>query len=288
MNSVAVVGAGNVGITLGLLLKKKGYEIAGIISRTEESAQRGAQMIGTKGYTGYFPVLEKANVIFITTPDRVIQETCDRIAGEGGFKKGDLVLHTSGSHSSEILSSARDSGAYILSVHPLQTIPGPEAGVRNLPGSYFAVEGDREGLPFARRMITDLGGNPLEIPTEMKPLYHASACVVSNYFVAIIRLGLSMMEQLGIPKESALKAQLPLIRGALQNIETVGVPQGLTGPISRGDYSTISDHFTVMREEMPGIVSLYSELGKYTVKVALEKGSIDKQQTEQLLKVLEV
>jgi len=288
MESIAIVGAGNVGITLGLLLKKKGYQIAGIISRTAESAQRGGQVIGTEGYTDIFPVLKTANVIFITTPDRVIQETCNLISRKKGFKEGDLAIHTSGSHSSEILSSARASGAHVMSVHPLQTIPGPEAGVRNLPGSYFAVEGDEEGLPFVRRMISDLEGFMLEIPTEMKPLYHASACVVSNYFVAIIRLGLSMMEELGIPKENALKALLPLIRGALQNIETVGVPQGLTGPISRGDYSTIRDHFTVMKNKMPESVSLYGELGKYTVQVALEKGSIDKQQAEQLLKVLEV
>lgn len=288
MESIAIVGAGNVGITLGLLLKKKGYQIAGIISRTAESAQRGGQVIGTKGCTDIFPVLKTANVIFITTPDRVIQETCNLISRKKGFKEGDLAIHTSGSHSSEILSSARASGAHVMSVHPLQTIPGPEAGVRNLPGSYFAVEGDEEGLPFVRRMISDLEGFMLEIPTEMKPLYHASACVVSNYFVAIIRLGLSMMEELGIPKENALKALLPLIRGALQNIETVGVPQGLTGPISRGDYSTIRDHFTIMKNKMPESVSLYGELGKYTVQVALEKGSIDKQQAEQLLKVLEV
>lgn len=288
MESIAIVGAGNVGITLGLLLKKKGYKIAGVISRTKESTQRGAEIIGTEGFTDISSLVKMANVIFITTPDRVIQETCDLIAREGGFKEGDLVIHTSGSHSSEILSSARASGAHVISVHPLQTIPGSEAGERNLPGSYFAVEGDEKGLPFVRRMICDLDGHLLEIPTELKPLYHASACVVSNYFVAIIRLGLSMMEELGIPKENALKALLPLIRGALQNIETVGVPQGLTGPISRGDYSTIRDHFTVMKEKMPESVSLYGELGKYTVQVALEKGSIDKQQAEQLLKVLEV
>lgn len=288
MESIAIVGAGNVGITLGCLLKKKGRQIAGVISRTEESAQRGAEIIGTEGYTEIFPLLETANIIFITTPDRVIEETCQQISRQGGFKAGDLVIHFSGSHSSQILSSARDSGAFVMSVHPLQTIPGPEAGIRNLPGSYFAVEGDEQGLSFVRSLISDLEGHLLEIPTEMKPLYHASACVVSNYFVAIVRLGLSMMEQLGIPKENALKALLPLIRGALQNIETVGVPQGLTGPISRGDDSTIRDHFTVMNKEMPDCVPLYGELGKYTVKVALEKGSIDKKQAQRLQKVLEV
>ncbi|PKM83899.1 MAG: DUF2520 domain-containing protein [Firmicutes bacterium HGW-Firmicutes-13] len=288
MEVIGIVGAGNVGITLGVSLKERGYNIAGVISRTHESAQRGADIIGTKGYTEIFPLLKEANVIFITTPDRIIAEACKAIADSGGFKEGDIVIHTSGSHSSEILSPAREKGAAVLSVHPLQTIPGPEAGIRNLPGSYFAVEGDERGLPFVRKVIDDLNGHLLEIPTEMKPLYHASACVVSNYFVGIVRLGLSMMENIGVDKDSALAALLPLIQGTMQNIEKVGVPEGLTGPIARGDYSTIRDHLEVMRKSMPEIVPLYVELGKFTVKVALEKGTINQELAEQLYKVLEV
>lgn len=288
MEVIGIIGAGNVGITLGVSLKAKGYKLAGILSRTRKSAQRGAEITGTKGYTEIFPLLNEANVIFITTPDRVIAEVCQDVADSGGFKEGDIVIHTSGSHSSEILSPARDRGAAVLSVHPLQTIPSPEAGIRNLPGSFFAVEGDKKGLPFVRKMIADFNGQLVEIPTEMKPLYHASACVVSNYFVGIVRLGLSMMENIGVDKDKALLALLPLIQGTMQNIEKVGVPEGLTGPIARGDYSTISDHLEVMKKVMPEIVPLYTELGKFTVKVALEKGTINQELADELYKVLEV
>jgi len=288
MNKIAIVGAGNVGITLGAVLKEKGYHVAGVISRTRESAKRGAEIIGTEGYTEMFPLLQETNIIFITTPDRVISQVCNEIAEGGGIMKGDLVIHTSGSHSSDILNSAREKGAVVMSVHPLQTIPGPEAGIRNLPGSYFAVEGDEKGLSFVREMIKVFEGHLVEIPTRMKPLYHASACVVSNYFVAVIRLGLKMMEQIGLDKEEALTALLPLIQGTMANIEKVGVPEGLTGPIARGDYSTIKDHLSVINKEMKDMAPLYGELGKFTVKVALEKGSINEEQADQLLNVLEV
>ncbi len=287
MDSIAIVGAGNAGITIGACLKEKGYNVAGVVSRTRESAHRGAEIIGTRAYTEMIPLLNQANVIFITTPDRVIAEVCKTMAQSGGIGEGDLVIHTSGSHTSEILSPAGDKGACVLSVHPLQTIPGPEAGIRNLPGSYFAVEGDERGLPFVRKMVADLQGYLVEIPTEMKPLYHASACVVSNYFVAIVRLGLAMMEDIGVDRDKALTALLPLIQGTMKNIEKVGVPQGLTGPIARGDYSTIGDHLKVMEKRMPEIAPLYGELGKYTVKVALEKGTINREQSQQLINVLE-
>lgn len=288
MHKIAIIGAGNVGITLGASLKKRGYNVAGVISRTPESAKRGAEIIGTEGYTELFPLLQEANIVFITTPDRVIAQVCSKIVEAGGIKEGDLVIHTSGSHSSDILTPARERGGVVMSVHPLQTIPSPEAGIRNLPGSYFAVEGDERGISFVRDMIESFEGHLVKIPTEMKPLYHASACVVSNYFVAIIRLGLKMMEQIGLNKDEALTALLPLIQGTMTNIEKVGVPEGLTGPIARGDYSTIKDHLLVIDKEMKDIAPLYRELGKFTVKVALEKGSIDEEHADQLLKTMEV
>lgn len=288
MEKIAIVGAGNLGTALGILLKELGYPLVGVVSRTVESARRGGEALEAPWDTAYMPLLGGAGVIFITTPDRAIAPVCREMAGAGAFKPGDLVIHTSGAHSSEILGPAREKGAAVMSVHPLQTVPSPQAGVRNLPGSYFAVEGDGEGLPLVRGVIAGLGGHLVEVPTGLKPLYHASACVVSNYFVAVVRLGLSMMERIGLEKEEALAALLPLIQGTMQNIREVGVPQGLTGPISRGDAPTLQGHLEVMARSMPEIIPLYRELGRYTVQVSLEKGSLDRGQAEQVIKALEV
>ena len=43
-------------------------------------------------------------------------------------------------------------------------------------------------------------------------MYHAGAAVVSNYLVAIIDLGVKIYEAVGIPKETALQALMPLIK----------------------------------------------------------------------------
>ena len=111
----------------------------------------------------------EADIVLLTTPDRVIEEVCQSIAAKKGFQKGQVVLHTSGAHSSNILVAARNAGAFALSLHPLQTFPSL-SWFAFLAGHLFAVEGDEKALPFARELVDAMEGKMLTIPTEMKPL----------------------------------------------------------------------------------------------------------------------
>lgn len=234
MKKIGVVGAGNVGTTLALALQEKGYPLLGFCCRTEESTRRAAGLLGCPSFSRQLSRFREADLIFITTPDRSIEPVCRQLAREGAFRRGQIVLHTSGAHSSAILKAAREAGAYCLSMHPLQTFPSVEAGRRNLPGSYFTLEGDEEALAEGMRMVEMLGGIPLTIPTSMKPLYHAAACVACNYYITLVEVAVEMLEHSGVPREQALPALLPLLQGTLANIARVGVPGALTGPIDRG------------------------------------------------------
>lgn len=283
---VGIIGCGNVGTALALALKEKGYPLAGVCCRTEESAQRASAVTGVRYYTSPEEVSLRADIIFITTPDRNIEEVCAYTASRKGFNEGQVVLHTSGAHSSAILNAAQLSGALVLSFHPLQTFPNVQTGLRNLAGSYFAIEGDEDALPLGRELISDLGGIPLIIPTETKSLYHASACTVCNYFVALIDLGLKMMEAAGVLREEALPALLPLIEGTLLNIKKVGVPKALTGPIDRGDILTIESHIRIMNSLLPSATALYGQMGAYTARVAREKGTLSEETENEICSAL--
>ncbi len=275
--SIGIVGAGNVGVALAMALKQKGYSITGICCRTEESSLKSSKKLSTEYFTNAYDVSRRSDVVLITTPDRVIGEVCQEIAENDGFREQQVVLHTSGAHSSELLEPARKAGAYILSMHPLQTFPSSDTGLQNLPGSYFTIEGDEQALKTGKELVSAFEGVALTIPTEMKPLYHASACVVCNYFVGLLDLGLKMMEVAGVPREQALPALQPLIEGTLANVKRVGVPQALTGPIDRGDASTINSHIDKMEKVMPSVLDIYRILGNYTAVVAKEKGTLSEE-----------
>lgn len=284
MHRIAIIGAGVVGTAMGYLLKKSGYTVVGIASRKIESAKKAREFIGEgEASTDPISTARKADIVFITTPDSAIEDVCMKIALEGGFNPRAVVFHMSGALSSEILGSARKTGAGIGSIHPLQSLADVDEAVKNLPGSYFCIEGDEEALSVAKEIVESLGGREITIGIDKKPLYHAGASVASNFLVATIRFGLELFEAAGIGREDSLKALMPLIKGTIKNIEGLGIPKALTGPISRGDIGVIEDHLRTIKKDKPDLLRLYSEFGRYTVKVALEKGSIKETEMEKLL-----
>lgn len=283
---IAIIGAGNVGTALAVLLQKAGHDIIGIASRTETSATLAAGRVNSSYGTDPLAFTKSADVVFLTTPDRVIAEVCTQIAAQNGFTPGTIVTHTSGAHSSAILKSAVDNGAYPLSFHPLQTFANPDAGIQNLPESFITIEGHPEALPAARQLVSDLQCKLLEIPTEGKPLYHAAACIACNYFTTLIDSALQVMEAAGVSREDGLPALYPLIDGTLKNIKRVGTTQSLTGPIARGDASTVDAHLRAMEKHIPDIIPLYKLLGLATVDVATAKGTLNEPERENLLKNL--
>ncbi|MEK6682847.1 MAG: DUF2520 domain-containing protein [Nitrospirota bacterium] len=284
---VAIIGAGVVGSAVGYILRNKGYKIAGIASRRPESAKRAAAFIGN-GTVFKDPVsaAKAADIVFITTPDKAIEDVCNKIADGGGFKRNTIVVHMSGALPSTILSSAKTSGAKTVSIHPLQSFADPKEAVFRMQGAFIGIEGDKDAVTDAKKIARDLGGKEFLIPLKNKAMYHAGAVVVSNYLVAIIDLGLKIYEAVGIPKETALQALLPLIKGTISNIEKLGVPGALTGPFARGDVSVVEMHIDEMRKSLPQMFRLFTELGRHTVRVGSEKGTLSKDDAERLINAL--
>ncbi|MBE0426543.1 MAG: DUF2520 domain-containing protein [Nitrospirae bacterium] len=288
MHRVSIIGAGAVGTAIGYLLKKSGYLIAGIGSRTAESANKARDFIGDGDASiDLITTARKADIVFLTTSDNAIEEVCNSIASGGGFNTGAIVFHTSGALSSEILVSAKRAGANVASLHPLQSLPDVREAVKNLPGSYFCIEGDEAALSVAREIVKAFDGREITLKVDKKPLYHAGAAVVSNFLVATVGLGLDFHEAAGINRKESLNALMPLIKGTVKNIETLGIPSALTGPIARGDSNIIEDHLKAIPKDRQDLIILYSELGRYTVKVALEKGTLKKDSAEKIISLFD-
>jgi len=293
MKTVAIIGAGRIGSSVGFLLKRAGYTVTAVAARSMASAEKASAFIGGgRPATDAVKAASKADIVFITTPDGAIRKVCDELASGGGLKAGTLVVHMFGAQSLELLDAAKSSGAYRAVIHPLQSVPSPAQGIKNLPGSYFRIEADPEALEAARDLVKALGGVELVMlkwspDKDSAALYHAGAIAVSNYFVALVDYGLKFYQALGADKQEALKALLPLIRGTLQNVETLGATDALTGPIARGDVETIQWHIEAMRKKTPELLRLYKELARHTISVAREQGSITQDTAAELRKLVE-
>ncbi len=290
--TVAIIGAGRVGSAVGLLLKQAGYTVTAVAARTAASAEKAAAFIGAgEPTTDVAKAASKAAVVFITTPDGAIKSVCEAISRDGGLKPGSLVVHMFGARSLDLLDAAKSSGSYRAVIHPLQSVPSPAQGIKNLPGSYFRTEADPEALEAARQVVKALGGVELVMPKwspdkDSAALYHAGAIAVSNYFVALVDYGLKFFQALGADKQETLKALLPLIKGTLQNIEALGTTDALTGPIARGDVETVRDQMEAMRKRAPELLGLYRELAKHTLAVAKVRGTLTEEVIRELSNVI--
>lgn len=272
--SFAIIGAGKVGSALALLLKERGFQPAGVFSRSQASARKLAGELQTVVFQCPADAAKAADWVFITTTDREINPTAEKIARRGGCRPGQLVVHTSGALSSSILEPVRRLGAWTISIHPLQSFASIESAKENLTGSCFALEGDEPALKPAMELVRELQGQYFIIKPEDKPLYHAAAVVASNYLVSLIHLSTSIYQKLGLDERQALDALFPLIQGTLNNIARTGPGAALTGPVARGDGNTLKNHMKALKKVNWRARQAYSHLGLYTVGVAVENGSI--------------
>jgi len=283
MLKLGFIGAGTVGTALSVRLSSKGYQVIAVSSRSQTSAKKLAQAVsGCHAFNNNQDVADTAELIFITTPDDAIAS----VASEIQWHRGQSVVHCSGALSTDILEPAKKLGAQVGSFHPLQTFASVKQAIENIPGSTFAVEAEEPLLSTLKDMATTLDGHWIELKANDKVAYHAAAVIACNYLVTLVKLATDLWQSFNIPQSQATQALLPLIRGTIHNIDTVGIPQCLTGPIARGDIKTIKKHLDALQKVAPALLSTYQELGLQTIPIALAKGRINQHQAEELQAIL--
>jgi predicted short-subunit dehydrogenase-like oxidoreductase (DUF2520 family) len=283
MLRLGFVGAGTVGTALARSLADRGYAVVAVASRSFASAQRLAGSIpACQASPSGQEVVESANLVFITTPDDAIQGIVKGLV----WREGAAVVHCSGAASTSILAAARAQGALTGGFHPLQSFASVEEAIQNLPGSVFALEAEEPLLATLVELAEALEGSWVELKAEDKVLYHAAAVFVSNYTVALMKMAADLWGSFGVSNQKAIQALLPLLKGTVNNIERVGLPRCLTGPIARGDLGTIRRHLEALEESFPDLVAPYQELGHQDVPLALAKGTIDEDRARELEELL--
>jgi predicted short-subunit dehydrogenase-like oxidoreductase (DUF2520 family) len=272
----AIVGCGRLGTNLGVQLQSAGHTATGISARHMQTIQESNQLINAELIdTCPWKVSSMADVIFITTPDDAIEQTCQKLVENNGISQNAIIYHCSGSLSSKILTAAIKDGHAVGSFHPLQSFPVKHLSPNPFENIYVSVEGAKEAIELGKKFAEDLNAKVTEVSTQGKELYHAAAVAASNYLVTLLELARQLNIHAGIPDDIALKVLQPLIQGTLNNIDNHGVTNALTGPIARGDLRTIQNHVNCINKDLPDFVNLYKMLGQYTIPIAQQNISED-------------
>jgi len=283
MLTIGFIGAGTTGTALAVTMSRKGCPVVAVFSRTQSSSERLARLVSNCRICHSSQELaDAAELVFVTTPDDVIAQVCREVR----WREGQGVVHCSGAHSVDILEPARRLGALVGSFHPLQTFADVNQAIENLPGSTFALEAEEPFLSTLKELASLVDGNWVVLKPGDKVLYHAAAVFACNYLVTLVKLAADLWLDFGVSSREATRALLPLLKGTINNIDAVGLPNCLTGPIARGDMGTIQRHLTALAARSPSLAATYRQLGLQTIPIALAKGRINEQKAEEMRALL--
>ncbi|MGB3053847.1 MAG: DUF2520 domain-containing protein [Acidimicrobiales bacterium] len=205
-----VIGPGRAGGAFAMALARAGWAVAEPLRRGDDVA-RAAHGV---------------DLVLVATPDAVVGDVAARIEPVPTA----VVAHCAGSLGLDVLTQPR-----VAAIHPLVALPSAVLGAERLAaGAWFAVAGD----PLAQRVVADLCGRWFTVADADRAAYHAAAVVASNHLVALMGQVERIASGIGVP----LEAYLDLVRATIDNVQTLGAADALTGPVARGDWATVGRH----------------------------------------------
>lgn len=271
-SGIAIVGPGRVGQAMGKLLAKAGFPVRFVAARQLAAARRAVRFIGS-GRPVTLDALEltSCQVFLLTVSDAALARVAESLAGRPGDRKvwsGKVVLHTCGSLPASMLRPFKRRGSAIGSLHPFQTIPSPAAGVRNLKGCFWALDGDPPALGVANRWVKALRGVAFRVRPGRKTLYHLSAFLVCPTLVTLMDRSARLLRRAGVPARIAPRMLSRFVAETARNFAELGGRRALTGPASRGDWPTIRGHLAALRAYAPDLVPAYQALLRLMLRLA--------------------
>jgi predicted short-subunit dehydrogenase-like oxidoreductase (DUF2520 family) len=284
--TVAVIGAGRVGTAIGAILSSIGYRVVSVYDTKRGAMERAAVLADSRPSGSPGDAAREADIVLITTSDDAIEEACISVADSGIDVGGKVFVHMSGALGLEALRAAAGRGAKAVSIHPLQTFADVDGAMRTLPGSTFGVTCLPEMDEWAMSFVEDLGGRAMMVREADKTLYHAAAVVACNLLTMVEGAALQIYYRLGLGRVQALSASIPLIRATVDNIERLGPAAALTGPLARGDVSTIRAHLEALASE-PELERLYRAVSLWGLNLVIERGELDHGTVEEMRRLLQ-
>ncbi len=284
---IALIGPGRLGQAVVRLLAEAGHDIRAIIGRDPARAIEAARFAGCRqAATTDLNRAREAELVLLALPDDHLGKMAADLRRNELLAPGTILIHFSGLHPASILLGEEGPPLQALAIHPLQTFADPVMALRSIPGSPCAVEGPEELWPLAEQLVNDLGGQAFRLAADRKPLYHAAACVASNYLVALVAAAGQIMAACDIDENQAQRMLIPLLKGTADNLAALGPELALTGPIARGDARTVDKHLRALTALPGDLQEIYRVMGRKTVEVALRKGTLDQGKADEILDLL--
>jgi predicted short-subunit dehydrogenase-like oxidoreductase (DUF2520 family) len=252
--TIQIVGAGKVGQGLARALRKARYLVA------MRAARKG---LPKRAF--------RASIVILAVRDRELGPLAEALAQGRLVSPKAICVHVAGALGPEALAALRPVCLGVAQMHPMI----PFASTRFAPGlkdGNLHVSGDAIAVRKARALGKALAMTPRTIPKLDRVAYHAAAGLVANGAAALAAMGEVLLLQAGVSKRDARKLLGPLLRGVGDNVEHLGFPDALTGPIRRGDAAGVMKHLALLHDKLESAVPLYCAAGLAQLPLARALG----------------
>ena len=261
-----MIGAGRVGCSLGKYLSESGIKLSGYYDSQTKEAKSAAQFTSSNSFFKTEDLIASSSLIFITTPDSIIQTIWEEIRHMPIEQK--IICHCSGSLPSSVFTGIHEVGAYGCSLHPMLPFSSRFSSSEQLQHSFFTIEGDDLAVEAVSELFIGIGNTVCRIDSKYKPKYHTAASILSNQVAAVLDTGYRLLEECGFTRKEAVSATEKLVRQNIENILLKDCVLALTGPIERNDFDTVKKHLDCLDEEDR---IMYQILGRKLIKIAEKK-----------------
>jgi len=232
--ALAIVGQGRLGHALAGALGERDFTVRGPLGRGADLAD--------------------ADTVLLCVPDSEIA------AAAGAVAPGPLVGHCSGATGLEALLPHE-----AFSLHPLMTVAGAHTSFK---GAGAAIAGSTpRALALARRLANRLGMKPVAVADADRVAYHAAASMASNFLVTLEAAAEELAATAGISRQLLV----PLVLATVENWAALGPQQALTGPVARGDETTVERQRASVAERTPELLELFDAIVAATRRLAASR-----------------
>ncbi|WP_163718759.1 Rossmann-like and DUF2520 domain-containing protein [Mangrovibacterium lignilyticum] len=244
IQTITLIGAGNLATQLGTVLQQKGIQILQVYSRSVESAKELATKLGSTFTTDLAKIRTDADLLIFALKDDVLETVLSQLD-----INGKLIVHTAGSLPMSVLANHSNKHGVF---YPLQTF----SKQRELEFSEIPIcleASSPEILDRLKELAYCLSNKVEEIDSAQRQSLHLAAVFTCNFVNHFYYLGNQIVQNNGIDFE-LLK---PLIQETAAKVMEIDPFDAQTGPAKRFDEAIINKHLNFL-EGQPELQEIYS------------------------------
>jgi len=273
---INIIGCGQAaGSLVRLWLEAGTVQVQAVLNRSLPSSERAVKHIGAGKPAADLTAMGKADFWLIGSGDDQVAVIAKDLADSGIVLRGSLVFHLAGRLGVDVLAPLAGRGALRAALHPVRSLTLAPLSIAGFSGTACVTEGSADALQRLEPLVTAIGGTWLPVQDIDRGLYHAAVSIVSNVTKGVAWKAQNWLQHAGLPAATAATVTHQLLATTMEDLLRAGARQSITGPVVRGDTSTVEAHIAALQAAYPADVDVYRVLARTVLELAQDRGSLE-------------